>query len=296
MTIENGGFSFFVPDGIYKLVPQIAGYNFPSTLTLNQNYSKMYSNIYPTMTGVEIVEKGGPQHRDIPLDSVGGQPTYFPIKIIEYSYQSDRISSVFIDGKVSHPLATINAYSVIPDPNNLDAKVRYKLIKTIQADKVGRFSLTINQSNFDKSKNEMFGEVEAVKANFNSTSTDTSPTPFVLKLNPILTYIEGKASYKGQVLPGAKIELLLNSSTKPFYTTVADSQGFLKVSSDYIPFIPYKLRYTSGGIVSSVTTSKFLADNSTSIIDSDTNLFILNIIIPRSMKVLKNQLPLIIMN
>ncbi|MBI5123407.1 carboxypeptidase regulatory-like domain-containing protein [Candidatus Roizmanbacteria bacterium] len=272
-TIEDGGFSFFVPDGIYKLIPQITGYNFPGSLTLNSNYSKIYSNIYPLTTGVEIVEKGGPQHRDIPVDSVGGQPTYFPIKIIEYNYQSDRISSVFIDGRVSHPLSTINAYSVIPDPNSPDAKVRYKLIKTVQADKVGRFSIIVNQSTFNKTKSEMFGEIEAIKADFGGTSTDTNPTPAVLKLNPILTYIEGSASDKGQVLPGAKVELLLDSSTKPYYETVADSQGYFKVPSDYIPFMPYKLRYSLGGTVASVTTSKFITDNSTNINSNKTNLF-----------------------
>ncbi|MEK9169840.1 MAG: hypothetical protein AAB788_03800, partial [Patescibacteria group bacterium] len=273
LTLEDGGFSFFVPDGTYKLTPQVAGYNFPGSLALNSNYSKIYSEIYPLLTGLEIVEKGGPQHRDIPVDSVGGQPTYFPIKMMEYSYQSDRISSVFIDGRVSHPLATINAYSVIPDSNNPEVKVRYKLIKTVKADKVGRFSVVIDQSTFDKNKSEMFGEVEAIKADFGLSASDTNSTPLVLKLNPILTYIEGDASFQGKVLPGAKIELLLSSSTKPYYETVADSQGHFKIPSDYIPFMPYKLRYSSGGTVTSVTTSKFVTDNSANIKSKKTNLF-----------------------
>ena len=297
-TIEDGGFSFFVPDGIYKLTPQVAGYNFPGSLALNPNYSKIYTNIYPLETGIEIVEKGGPQHRDIPVDSVGGQPTYFPIKVIEYNYQSDRISSVFIDGRVSHPLATINAYSVIPDPNSPDAKIRYKLIKIVQADKAGRFSIVVNQSTFDKTKSEMFGEIEAIKADFGSSLTDTIPTPAVLKLNPILTYIEGNASYKSEVLPGAKVELLLNSSTKPYYETVADNQGHFKIPSDYIPFMPYKLRYTLDGVVASVTTSKFITDNATNISGNKINLFYpqynnpkINESIKKSIAAYNNQLP-----
>ncbi|MEK7097063.1 MAG: hypothetical protein AAB859_01980 [Patescibacteria group bacterium] len=273
LTLEDGGFSFFVPDGTYKLTPQITGYNFPSSLTLNSNYSKVYSDIYPLLTGLEIVEKGGPQRRDIPVDSVRGQPTYFPIKMMEYSYQSDRMSSVFIDGRVSHPLATINAYSVIPDPNNPEAKIRYKLIKTVKTDKVGRFSIVINQSVFDKNKSEMFGEIEAIKADFGLSANDTNPTPAVLKLNPILTYIEGNASYKNQVLPGARVGLVLDSSTKPYYETVADSQGYFKIPSDYIPFMPYKLRYSSGGTVASLTTSKFITDNSTNLKNKKTNFF-----------------------
>lgn len=265
--------AFLFQDGTYKLTPQITGYNFPGSLTLNSRYSKVYSNIYPLLTGFEIVEKGGPQHRDIPVDSVGGQPTYFPIKMMEYSYQSDRISSVFLDGRVSHPLATINAYSVIPDSNNPEVKVRYKLIKTVKADKIGRFSIVIDQSAFDKNKNEMFGEVEAIKADFGLSTNDTNPVPAVLKLNPILTYVEGNASYKNQVLPGARIGLVLDSSTKPYYETVADSQGYFKIPSDYISFMPYKLRYSSGGTVASVTTSKFITDNSANIKSKKTNLF-----------------------
>jgi hypothetical protein len=192
---------------------------------------------------------------------------------MEYNYQSDRISSVFVDGRVSHPLSTINAYSVIPDPNNPGSKIRYKLIKTVQADKFGRFSLIIDQSTFNKNKSEMFGEIEAIKANFGLSSKDTHPTPTVIKLDPILTYIEGNAVYKNKVLPGAKVEILLNSSTIPYYKTVADSQGYFKIPSDYIPFMPYKLRYSSGGVISNVTTSDLITDNSAFIKDNNINLF-----------------------
>lgn len=282
LTLKDGYFSFFVPDGTYKLTPQIVGYTFPGSLTLNSNYSKIYSNIYPLLTGIEIIEKGGPQHRDIPIDSVGGKPTYFPIKIMEYSYQSDRINNVFIDGRVSHPLAIISAYSVIPDPNNPELKIRYKLVKTIKADKTGRFSIVIDQSVFNKDISEMFGEVEVVKANFTqvlgetsiaTNNNDANSVPAVLKLNPIPTYIEGNASYQGQVLSGAKVELLFDNSTKPYFETMADSQGHFKIPSDYIPSMPYRLRYSSGETVVSVTTSKFVTDNSTYIKSNKTNLF-----------------------
>lgn len=274
LTLADGGFSFFVSDGTYKLTPQVSSYSFPGSLTLNSNYSKAYYNIYPLLSGIEIIEKGSPQHRDVPVDPSGGQPTFFPIKMMEYNYQSDRISSVFVDGRVSHPLATINAYSVIPDPSNTGVKIRYKLVKTILADKVGRFSLIIDQSAFDKDKSEMFGEIEAIKADFGLSGSDTNPAPAILKLNPILTYIAGNASYNNQVLPGVTVELLLDSSTKPYYETVADSQGYFKIPSEYIPFMPYKLRYSSGGtVVVSVTTSKFITDNSADIKIKKTNFF-----------------------
>ena len=144
----------------------------------------------------------------------------------------------------------------------------------------------------------MFGEIDAVKANFGGTLTDTNPTPAILKLDPILTYIEGSASYKDQVLPGAKVELLLNSSTKPYYETVADNQGYFKIPSDYIPFMPYKLRYSLSGVVASVTTSKFIRDNSTNLSSNKTNLFYpqysnpkINESIKKSIAAYNNRLP-----
>lgn len=272
-VLEDGGFSFFVPDGTYELTPQIAGYKFPGISTLNTNYSKIYTDIYPSMTGAEIVEKGGPQHRDIPVDSTTGLPTHFPIKYMTYSYQSDKVSSVFVDGRVSHPLATINAYSVVPDPSNPAATIRYRLITTVQADKNGRFSLIVNQANLDSSKSEMFGEIEATKADFGASANDPYSTPALLKLNPILTYIQGQASSNGKTLADATVSIVYDGATKPIYTTQADSQGNFTIPTDFIPTLPYKIRYTSGGVTTSLTTTNFVTGNSANILTNKINLF-----------------------
>ena len=62
--------------------------------------------------------------------------------------------------------------------------------------------------------------------------------------------------------------------------------------------MPYKLRYSSGGVVASVTTSKFITDNSTNINTNKTNLFYpqynnpkINESIKKSIAAYNNQLP-----
>lgn len=272
-TKEDGYFSFYVPDGTYKLVPSTSKYNFPSSLTLNKNYIYMYSDIYPAMTGVEIVEKGGPQRRDIPVDPIDGKPSYYPIKIMEYGYQSNRLSTVYIDGRVSHPLATIKAYSVIPDSAHPDLKKQYRLIQTVQTDKQGRFSLAIDQSLFDTNKNETFGEIEAIKVNFDTKSVNTNESPALLKLEPIPSYIEGYAMKDGKILPGAKVELVYDHAILAYYQTMADIHGYFKIPSEYISFIPYTLRYTSGNIITDVSTSSFIIDNNAYIRANNIDLF-----------------------
>lgn len=283
VTQEDGQFTFVVPDGTYKLSVQGAGYTFPNKSTVNANYSTLYSDIYPSQTGVEIVQAGAIQHRDIPVDAVG-QSQVNPIKIMEYSYQSDLVSSVIIEGRVSHPLAVINLYSVIPNAANPEVTTRYRLISTVTANKLGVFSATVDQSIFDTEVKETFGEVEATKSNLTvgavktnlldkaivffrnllvrgvSAQTTTSST---IKLEPIPTYLEGFAyDAQGEVIPNAKIGIYLNFSAKPYYETTADEKGYFKISSDFIPFMPYKLRYSSpAGALVTVSTVKFLADN-----------------------------------
>ncbi len=104
-TQEDGAFSFFVPDGTYKLEASASNFNFPNNpLKLNSNYSKIYSNIY---RGEEIVQKGEIEHRDLPLDSKNS-PYIAPVKLMSYFPLLDKGSNTLIlQGRVSHPLTTI---------------------------------------------------------------------------------------------------------------------------------------------------------------------------------------------
>ena len=271
-TTQDGSFSFFVPDGTYRLTPQNVGFVFPSVLSLNPNYAKAYEQIYPALTGLDIVEKGGPQHRDIPVDSKG-QPASYPIKFLGYSYQSDKISSVMVVGRVSHPLATINIYSVKVDETNPSIKTRSKLLTSSTADKNGRFMITVDQSTLKFTDGEMLGELEAVKNNF-ALYANFVPSTDLIKLDPILTYVEGNAyTTPGNSATEAKIDVVLNNSQKPYFETTTDKNGYFKVPSDFIPSMPYHLEIVKGNLRTSVSTSQFLGENGAYLKENKINTF-----------------------
>lgn len=259
ITKEDGAFSFVVPDGTYKLSVQKSGYTFPSFYS-NVDFKKAYSDIYPEQTGSDIVQAGAIQHRDIPVDSES-VPVLTPAKIMEYSYESDKIGDVTVQGRVSHPLSVVSFYSVMPDESNQGATTRYRLLTTVRADKLGRFSATIDQSTFDHEVGEAFGEVEPASVNLRDMSQNAPGK--VLKLEPIPSYLEGYAYDKqGNPLSNAKVSVVQNFSKKAYYETTTSSDGYFKVNSDYLPFYPYRLTYSSAqsGTVD-VSTSKFLTDN-----------------------------------
>lgn len=301
-TLEDGGFSFVVIDGTYKLNVQSSTHRFPSTGTLNPGYSKAYANIYPNQTGPEIIQEGSLQYRDIPVDPIGA-PVYSVPKI-EYSYESDKISSITITGKVSHPLSVVSFYSVVPDANDPEVAVRYRLITTTTADRNGRFSQTIDQSTFDAEAGEVFGEVEVTKVDLTLAAAKTNifdnllgfvknllvgdveaqtSNSTVLKLDPIPTFLQGFAyDSKGVIMPNATVGVYLNFTSKPYYETSADENGYFTIHSDYIPFQPYKLRYSSPSTSTvAVSTVKFLADNKTYLSESKIDPFKPNYVDPK---------------
>jgi hypothetical protein len=285
-TEEDGGFSFVVPDGTYKLTASNSNYVFPEKIVnLQSNYSKIYSDIYPDQTGEEIVQKGAIQHRDIPLKQVlVGLETN--AKVMEYFEDLNKLTSIIIiKGRASHPFAKIKAYSLKPDPISQE-NVRHRLLpETASADKLGNFVLRVNQSQFEptesfgdilaekidltqpnlveKNKQRLFGFIGKVNAQTMIASS--------IRLEPILNYLEGYAyDAQGKVIPNATVAVILNFSKKPSYQIKADENGYFKVASEFLPSMPYRIAYTTtAGQVVKTSTSKFIAQNSDSIGESD---------------------------
>ena len=278
ITKEDGGFSFVVPDGTYKLVVSHNNYSFPEELAnLQPNYSKIYSDIYPAQTGIDIIQQGVIQHRDIPLKQqlLGIEST---VKLMQFFYDLDKINSVIIiRGRASHPFAEIKAYS-------LNDGVRYRLLteNPIKADRIGDFVLKIDQSKFDPA--ETFGEITIEKTNLTlvnlvkrflkSLIGEVSAQVFLataVRFEPILNYVEGYAyDSAGKVLPNTTVSVYLEFSKKPYYQTVADDKGFYKISSEFLPSMPYHLSYAStDGQIIPTTNSKFIAQNKVMITESD---------------------------
>jgi len=274
VTKEDGGFSFVVPDGTYKLVVSNNNYTFPEELNnLQSNYSKIYSDIYPAQTGVEIVQQGAIQHRDIPLKqiSLGIDST---AKLMQYFYDLDKIDdTILVKGRVSHPFAEIRAYS-------LKDETRYHLLTKVpvKADKMGNFVLKIDQSKFDPT--ETFGEITVEKTDLTLVNLvkrfielfigKVNAQVFLattVKFEPILNYVEGYAyDSAGKVLPNATVSVYLEFSNKPYYQTTTDDKGYYKISSEFLPSMPYHLSYAStNGQIIPTTNSKFVAQNEATI-------------------------------
>ncbi|GIW64422.1 MAG: hypothetical protein KatS3mg092_0355 [Patescibacteria group bacterium] len=284
ITSEEGEFNFVVPDGIYRLVVKHKNYSFPveNLVKINSNYKKIYSDIYPGETGINIIQKGSIQHRDIPLEPKTTSISY-DVKLIEYFYDLDKsTSTVYVKGRVSHPFTEIKAYSLkIDDKTN--EFIRYKLLtKTpIRADKKGNFNFKIDQINFEPL--EFFGDITIEKVNLTNPNLTKKIKDFfsdiifsfMFKVNaqnktatsfrfePIPNYLEGYAyDSQGKIIPNAKVEVILNFSNSPFYQTQADDKGYFKIYSDFLPWMPYRLRFTnSSGESIKVTTSRFISTN-----------------------------------
>ena len=151
VTLADGGFSFVVPDGDYKLVIGAPNQLTAAISEVHTNYTKAYSELYPyvpaDIDGV-IQERGAIQHRDVPVKTVG---TSTVPKMMDYFYEADTASgNSIIEGTVSHPLTKLVAHSVKVSTADPTQKTPYREIGTTTADNLGKFFLEIKQSSLEK--------------------------------------------------------------------------------------------------------------------------------------------------
>lgn len=276
MTNESGYYSFVVPDGTYKLSASNQNYIFPSDrANLNEEYIKAYSDLYPASTGVEIVQAGTVQHRDIPLDPKSGIGINYPVKLLNYFYNLDKSTNkILIEGLVSHPLARLRFYSIKPKGEFSQLLIRYKLLKSIQADRFGKFKTEIDQSSFEPT--EVFGDMELEKVDLTNNTTSKQPmlkklfsveaaqsSINIIRFNPILNSLKGFAyDAKKNILPRVTVGVYLTYANKPYYETKTDEKGYYEIPSERLPNSPYNIKYSTiiGGL-QTTSTSKFVAQN-----------------------------------
>lgn len=271
-TEEDGFFNFVVPAGDYKIVVEHTDYNFPHNASiLNSNYRKIYWQIYPSQTG-EVIQERPPkmEYRDIPLDPKI-MPVKHEVKLMENFYDKQKSNGkTIIEGRVSHPFALINVYSL---KNNL----KHNLVGSAQADKMGRFQITVDENKFEPG--EVLGEIEYSKINLTkdlNQKNNSQGTALVqsIKIDPILNYLEGYAyDLNNQLLPNATVGIYLKFSNKPYYTTKADNKGYYKISSKNLPFFPYIIKYNSAtGSNIKLATADFVRQNSQFLTKKNVNL------------------------
>ena len=95
-----------------------------------------------------------------------------------------------------------------------------------------------------------------------------------INIDPIPTYLEGYAyDSTGAVIANATVGIYLTFSSKPYYETKADDQGYFKISSEHLPRMAYELRYTTPtGVIIKTTTSQFIGQNQQYLTQAKVNL------------------------
>ncbi len=289
VTREDGVFGYLVPDNTYRLVVSSADHQFPVTdsAKIHPNYIRAYSDLYPTETGQDIVQQRRIEHRDIPLEPLF-TPTNRPPKLMDYFYEAQKMNHrAIVTGRISHPFTMVIAYSLV---NN----VRNREIARIQSDKYGKFTLVIDNKMLRPG--EVFGEVDLAKVDL--TYLSFKPTIFQrlfswffsfvkkteaqtlqvtsLRFTPIPANLDGYAyDSQGNRMPNAKVGIYLKFSNKPYYETTTDANGYYKISSEYLPNMPYEIRYSnlSSGTVK-IPTDVYINQNQQHLQDNNVDIYV----------------------
>lgn len=275
VTIEDGKFSFIVADGTYKLTALAVNYTFPIDLVsrLNQNYTNIYSNIYPIQSGIEIIQKGKLEHRDIPMLPNNSTGYKYNLKALSFFNDLDKSTGqIVIEGRVSHPLTRIKVYT-LKNTNGILTKNRN--VFTGAADKLGRFNIRVNQSILESG--EVYGNVEFEKVDLTNNQPTNQTTS--IKFDSIPNYLDGFAyDTSGKPLTNTKVAIYTTYSDKPYFETTTDDTGHFKITSEYLPFMPYKIKYLTNTNQTSkiqsieVNPNQFIAQNSQYLLENNISL------------------------
>ena len=305
VTLEDGGFSFYVTNGQYKLEPTHINYDFPinNLNEINQNYQNTYINprygksgepktlIYPSQTGEVITVNNRMEFRDIPLKPKNNVGYTYPLKIYSFNQQLNKLTQELVfSGKASHPFTKVTLYKKFFDEDGQEISQIYG---TYLSDNLGKFSFSIPISAL--SQNETITDAQFEKSDL--TNLNTNPQGLIKKLKDLLTYFTNKVSAQqsniinlklnpvipkvegiaydnsGKTLPNVKVGIYLSFSSLPFYTTTTDDNGYFKIPSAKLPNEPFEIRYqTSTGSIIKVSPPQFIKQNTQYLAKNNINL------------------------
>lgn len=272
-TKKDGFFSFIVPDSTYRLSlpPE---YNTGVTIVtdinqVNASYKQIYSDLYPILSGEDIVQKGVIQHRDIPV-LLSNKKTDYEIRVSEYFYELNKNSGyIELVGRTNLPFTTIRAYTLKHNVIDSSKIERMNRVVSLKTDDRGQFQIYINPNKF--AINEYFGEIELEKGEIYKDL----PYPVrTIKFSPIFNQLAGRAvTSDNQVIANAKVSVLIGNNTTPFNTTIADGKGIFSFPSNTLPNVPYSIRYTDkAGKTYATSLPNFIRDNSAFLKKAQLNL------------------------
>ncbi|MFW5703693.1 MAG: carboxypeptidase-like regulatory domain-containing protein [Patescibacteria group bacterium] len=284
ITEEDGAYSFLVSNGTYRLTVVKPGYQFLVS-TLNPLAYEMYADLYD---GGDIVVEDEMVEKNIPLEpkDVEAAIAYAksnPIEFVNHFQSIDKKENIYtIQGTVSHPLAEVEVYAAIPNKRKPGDLIRTRTLGRVVADNDGMFILAVDLSNLKEG--EIIGELSATKKQIDTSSYQSGMVEQIIglissifavsadtfeagsatiELSPVLNYVEGYAvSSGGLVSPGAMVSVSIPSSDIPVHQVQADEDGYFRITSEYLPPVPYEIEYESlSKNVSTVSTRTFIAEN-----------------------------------
>lgn len=285
-TDMTGSYSFLVPSGQYRLTAEAEGYRFPP-VNLHPQAEQLYGSVYDGGTIVvedEMVEANIPME-PVDIESSVAYARQNPVQVVSHFQSINKSTNQYeIEGVASHPKAVVEVFATVPDTDRPGRMKRTRSLANTTADAQGVFALTIDMASLKT--DETVGELEVRKPDLlqsgdhrpqsfldtvgsffagliGVSAADRDATTTVITLNPVMNYISGYAVVEdGTILPRATVGVYLPSSQIPVYETLADEDGYFEITSEYLPSVPYELRYTSiNGTEIAASTGEFIARN-----------------------------------
>jgi len=305
ITLEDGGFSFFVSNGEYKLAPFHPNYSFPinSLNEISKNYDQIYLNprygkpkepktlIYSAQTGEIINVLNRMEFRDIPLKPNNNVGHTYLLKVYSFTQQINKLTQkIVFSGRVSHPFTKVTLYKKSIDENGQETS---EVFGSYLSNHLGQFNFSVPLSSLKENESitdPQFEKSDLTNLNFNQQSlmkkikslltkifkkvSAQQSNVVTLKINPILPRLEGFAYDENQkVLPNTKVGIYLSFSNVPYYTTTTDEKGYFQIPSSKLPNEPYEIRYqTEDKETIKLSTSKFLSQNASYLTKNKINL------------------------
>lgn len=301
-TAVDGKYGYDVLNGDYKIVvtPPL-NYTFPllDISKINPNYKKVYINplsttpgstasatrIYPAQTGEIVKVFNAPEHADLPLKPNKASGYQYKNVKVEFIEQRQLSGDVIIQGESSHPFTKIKIY-VAP----VGGSGTGQYFKTFTSKYDGSFSFVLEQQSLPEGTRYSRADFQASDLtkplSQESTSSKLATTwlaPEVqaqdgpvtsVGLHDIPAYLEGYAYNNGKTLSNATVGVYLTFSNISSHEVKTDDKGYFKITSEFLPVMPYELRYTSAtGETIKVSPETFMVQNAKYLADSKVSIY-----------------------
>lgn len=285
---STGEYLFFVKDGDYVLEPLTQSVPHPYThpilaqqSSLAPNTLSIYSDIY-FKDSPPILQRGAIQHRDIPLMPLDGVGKEYPLEIVSENVELGVDGKMIYSGRVSHPYAEI-VIETCRKVNNIESCSNPQIYGKNNggANKFGNFTFTLDQTQLQSGEyyRRSFRKVDlnalttakiqpvnlilhVVSSLFQPKVVNAQEPSNSARIEPVVSYIEGYAyDAEGNLLPNAQVLIKVSLSEMPLYQTVANANGYYKITSEFLPKTEYAIEYLVGNDSARITTSQLLEQN-----------------------------------